>query len=599
MQGHRWICGELANQAGKVSIWSITTGGKINISSPILVMMIFLVFLSHGCGSNSTTPKADTIFTGGPIVTVNPDMPEAQAIAVKDGLIMAVGDEKTIKDSTLGARTKIVDLAGHTLMPGFVEPHVHIVGTAVQTILTPYLSNWTANYDTLDQIVQKLKALLPNVPPGGWLTGFGVDPSRTTPFMAALDANTLDQVSATVPIFILNQSGHIAYVNHKAFELAGITNSTPDPEGGKYVKDANGNLTGELQELSSFVAFQAKMPLPSQNDIAAALKKLSKQLAAKGITTSAEISLGPTLGFDLERNLLQGLAADPTTPIRIRAYLYGPSIPTPNPVTLNQGDDRLRYVGVKYVADGSTQGLTAALNQPYTYPAGTSNTGSLDYPDTAAFLSQVKKYFDTGWQVSIHANGDRTINQVLGIYSQLLAGNPHPETRRLRIEHFTVTTDAQCDLVKQLGITPSMTIGHVFFWGAAFNNQIIGPARAQRIDPTGSLRQRGVRFAFHSDSPVSPFEPLRYITNGVPRLWQASPQQVLGPDQRISVDEAIRAVTLDAAYQLFSDDKLGSLEVGKLADFVVLEKNPRTTDPNDIINIKVLETYLSGVKQSW
>jgi predicted amidohydrolase YtcJ len=543
---------------------------------------------------------ADTIFLGGPIVTVNAKNEEVEALAVKDGKIVALGQQAEIKKNWSSSKTNVIDLNGRTLMPGFVEPHVHIVLTSMVEGLWLDLSNFTLPYDTLDTISTKLRAALKNVPPGGWLAGFGVDPSRTSPFMAELTTEVLDKVSTDVPIFIVNQSGHIAYVNTKAFEVAGVTNKTPNPPGGGiYVKDAQGNLTGKLIEPPSYLPFQTKMPVPTQAELIEAMRKTTKRLATKGITTSAEITVGANLGLDHELGLYQYLMANGGLPVRVRAYLYGSAIPKGfNAIKPNQGDDRLRFVGVKFLADGSTQGLTAALNEPYTYPAGTENKGSLNYK-TETLLNDMRPYFDQGWQISIHANGDRAIDQALENYSTLLAGVAQPEKRRLRIEHFTITKPEQLTQTKKLGVVPGFTIGHVHYWGEPFHNQIVGPPRANRIDASASMKKEGIRFAYHSDSPVSPYGPLKYITQGVTRVWQSPLERVLGPQERVSVDDAIRAVTIDAAYQMMSDHEVGSLETGKLADFVVLEKNPRTTPPAQIADIKVLETWIGGQRQAW
>ena len=157
-----------------------------------------------------------------------------------------------------------------------------------------------------------------------------------------------------------------------------------------------------------------------------------------------------------------------------------------------------------------------------------------------------------------------------------------------------MTTEKEVALAQKLGVTPSMTIGHVGFWGEIFHDHVLGHERADRIDPTGSLTKRGVRFSFHSDSPVSPYYPLQYISTGASRLWQTPPRKVLGQQQRVAVDRAIKAVTLDAAYALFSEDKVGSLEPGKWADLVILDQNPRTTAPAKISEIKVQETWVNG-----
>ncbi len=199
--------------------------------------------------------------------------------------------------------------------------------------------------------------------------------------MAELNADVLDKVSTTVSIFIVKQSGHIGYVNHKALDLAGVNENTPNPNGGgKYLKDASGKLTGVLIEPPTYAPFMAKMPAPTPSELAGAFKQTTRMIAAAGVTTSAEITLGFNLGLENELKLCKELSANEGLPIRIRAYLYGPAIPKEcNSVKPGDGDDRLRFVSVKYISDGSTQGLTAALNQPYNYPKDTTNRGDLDF----------------------------------------------------------------------------------------------------------------------------------------------------------------------------------------------------------------------------
>ncbi len=544
--------------------------------------------------------NADTIFYGGPIVTVNAQNEEAQALAVQNGKIVAVGTKDAVTKEWQADNTQVIDLKGQTLMPGFVEPHVHIIGTTVMERMWVNLSNFTLPYDTIETISQKLKAELKNVPAGGWLVAFGVDPSRTTPFMAELTADDLDRVSKDVPIFIINQSGHIGYVNHRALELAGITDTTPNPgNGGIYAKDAQGKLTGKLVEPPSYLAFMAKIPVPTQVQLVEALQGTLKMMASKGITSASEMSVGANLGVEQEVALYKAVSANNAAPIRIRGYLWAQSLPVGfNAIKPNEGDDRFRLIGVKYIADGSTQGLTAALNAPYAYPKGSKFSGDLNYQD-GQILSLMKPYFDQGWQISIHSNGDKAIDQTLNNYEKLLAGNPHPQERRLRIEHFTINNESQVKKAVKMGVVPSFTIGHVDFWGEAFNDHLIGAERSKRIDPAGDFKRAGARFTLHSDSPVSPIGPLSYISEEVTREWQLPPQKVLGPTQAVTVDDAIRAITINAAYQIFADNIVGSLEVGKQADLVVLEKNPRKTSPADIRNIKVNETWLDGKRQSW
>ena len=457
------------------------------------------------------------------------------------------------------------------------------------------LSNFTLPYDTKESLTQKMKAALKDVPAGGWLFGFGVDPSRTTPFMAELNADDLDKVSKDVPIFIVNQSGHIGYVNHKALELAGVTDQTPNPAGGGiFVKDAKGKLTGKLVEPPSYLPFMAKMPAPTEAQLMGAIQGTLKKMASTGVTTASEMSVGGNFGVDKEVAIYKSIFAKNASPIRVRGYLFSESMPTgKTSIKPNEGDDQLRFIGIKYISDGSTQGLTAALNAPYNYPKDSKWSGALNFKDAEIYAS-MKSFFDQGWQLSTHANGDKAIDQTLSSYSKLLAGNPNPQDRRLRMEHFTVNNEAQVKQAAKLGVVPSFTIGHVDYWGAAFNNHIIGADRAKRIDPAGDFKRAGGKFTLHSDTPVSNVGPLNYVSEEVTRLWQLPPQKVLGPDQAVTVDDAIRAITIDAAYQLFADNIVGSLELGKQADLVILAKNPRTTPPAEIRNIKVIGTYVDG-----
>ena len=323
-----------------------------------LVVVSSLLLLSPAAAENSAAQPADTIFHGGTIVTVNEKQPEVSALAVKDGKIIAVGDEKEILAAHQGEGTKMVDLQGRTLMPGFVEPHVHISLTSMVEGVSLDLSNFTLPYDTIDSLLDKLRAQKEKLPEGAWIIAFGVDPARTTPLMAELNADLLDKVSTTNPIFVVNQSGHIAYVNHKAFEEAGITDDTPDPgNGGVYVRDAEGKLTGVLHEPPAYSAFARKMTLPKPEQVVESYLQTVGRMSAVGITTSAEIALGSVIPLEKEYPMVTELSHRPDFPIRIRGYLYGTSVPKGyDAIKHNDGDDRFRVIGVKYIGDGSTQG---------------------------------------------------------------------------------------------------------------------------------------------------------------------------------------------------------------------------------------------------
>lgn len=561
---------------------------KILVAGPLACL---LAGLSFGAIADGNAP--DTIFYGGDIVTMDAKRPSAEAVAVKNGTIQKVGKLADLKKRA-DSHTQLINLQGQTLLPGFVEPHVHIFGTTFSEGIFLDLSNFELPHDTMDGLVQKLTDYADKLPDGAWVAGFGVDPSRTDPFMAELTADILDKVSTTKPIFVINQSMHIAYVNHKALEVAGITDSTPNPSGGgKYVKDANGHLTGKLIEPPTYNAFLSKMPLPTKDEILTALKKTGRKLTQQGVTTSAEITLGAYLGLDKEYAILNELTHDGTLPVRVRAYIYADDYPSTNHTYKpDQGDDLFKVIGVKVISDGSNQGLTGAMEKPYSYPAQTTNTGNLNYTQQE-LLAIIKPRFDEGWQISIHANGDRAIGETLAVYEKLVT-RPADAKKRLRIEHFSVPTEDEIRKARKLGVVPGFTIGHTDYWGEAFHDHILGAERADRIDPSAAMIEQGMRFAYHSDSPVSPINPLKYVSEGATRLWQVPPQKVLNASQKVSVENALKAVTIHAAYQMKMDDKAGSITPGKYADFAIVDRNPLKTEPYEIRNIKVKQTWLGG-----
>jgi predicted amidohydrolase YtcJ len=580
--------------------------------------------------------KADTIFYGGPVITMTKDskgnMVMARAVAVRKGKIVAVGDEKSVRKNWEGPLTKPVNLGGHTLLPGFVEPHTHLTLTVQSQppfsvdcgSQKPDLSI-DAVYALLKQELKRVRDL--KLPPSDqWVVGTGFDPSRSDPLFASLDAKTLDDnVTSKFPVFVLNASGHIAYANTEALNRAGITGTTKTV--GVVMKD--GKPTGQLNETPAVRLVSDLLPPPTYDALLAGAGKVIGQWAAAGVTTSTEISLGVATTVKTDWKLYKDLVnRDPNqllpSPIRFRVYLDSTQVEPVNPddpndrklrtrdklpevFEPNTGDDWLNVLGVKFVTDGSTQGFTAFLNQPYLDPAPSGNPpgwkGTFNFPtSTGRTLTEVMRpFYERRWQLVAHANGDAALDQVLDAYEKISKGDPNRRERRLRIEHFTVTPPQHLGQilkrVADLGATPGMTAGHLYFWGQVLDQKILGAERAGKIHPSNSLKASSIRFAYNSDSPVTKVEPLRYVQTEVTRVPQRTKlvhPSILGADERISVDDALRAVTLDAAYQDFFDDKVGSLEEGKLADFVVLDCNPRAVEPSTIANIQVLATYLEG-----
>jgi len=557
----------------------VLAGAALSLATPRLVCA--------AVPAQSTAP--DTIFLGATVRTMDPANPVAEAIAVKNGRIVAVGKRGEIA-AMKGTGTQVIDANGATILPGFIDPHVHIVMAAA---LSSFVNVRALLCPTIDDVFAKLRAAVAKAAPGEWVSAKGFDPSLTTG-NANITRKELDAIAPDNPIFMLNASGHLAYVNSKAIEIAGVTETTPDPPaGGRYFKDANGRLTGQLAGGTSYAPFIAKMPRPDAAALVAAAAKELAMAASKGCTMLVDAGLGSFAGTD-ELPILKSIVAGGNASVRLAAMMTSRlmdkwlAMPDIKP---GAGDDRFRLLGFKFWSDGSNQGNTGYLRERYLNVDG---RGVLSFPPEE-LAEGMKRAHDAGWQVAVHANGDAAIDVTLDAYEKALKANPRKDHRH-RIEHCSIAWDEHYAKMADLGLTPSFLIGHVHYWGKAFRDRIIGPERAARLGAGQSALKHGVRFSLHSDYDVTEIGPLRCIENAVTRIMRDG-GEVLGPEQRIPVDQAIRAMTIDAAYQARIDHAVGTLEVGKYADLVVLEEDPMKVDPTRLSQIKVRETWVDGQKR--
>jgi predicted amidohydrolase YtcJ len=530
-----------------------------------------------------STSAAITVFVNGTILTVDEEFSVAEAMAIQGNQILAVGSRADVLQR-LGDEVTQIDLAGKTVLPGFVDPHVHAVTGALIANLMEYVG--IARFTTTEEVLNFLRERAAVTAPGEWIAARNFDPSvQAGP--GALTFAELDAVSTEHPIFVLNASGHLAYANSAAFAVAEIPPDIANPPGAEFVRDAKGNLNGVMKNNVAFGQVLLRYPAISTADPVAALLNLATQFNQVGLTTVSEFSLGPA---DME--MMNATAATGKLTTRIRAYSFYTYDAAWDELGLqpHTGDEIVRIAGYKLVSDGSNQGYTGLQREPY---LNTDNYG-LAYTEPEELTRLATKRSRQGWQLAIHANGDRAIDNVLDTLEAVQSTGIDLRSLRPRIEHCSILHDEQIARMKELGVSASFLIGHVYYWGVAFRDEIFGEEKAELLDRARSCETAGVGFTLHSDFMVTDPNPLQMIEIAVTRRTQKEPDYALAPWEAVTVESAIRAVTSEAAWQLNSDHEVGSLEPGKFADFVILENDPRRVTPAQISEIKVLATWMNG-----
>lgn len=534
------------------------------------------------------TPVADTVYLHGDVITVDERQPNARAIAVKDGRILAVGGDEDIQ-RLRGADTRVVDLAGRTLLPGFVDGHSHIgdqvSGWGLPDLAPPPVGK-VASFADMRRVLGDYLASHP-MPADAFVAASGYDDSLLAEKRHPTRAD-LDPISGAHPLCVFHVSGHVAVCNTLALRKVGFAKGAPDPKGGTVRRDADGEPNGIVEEQALF-AFIPLIPRKSPQQLAQDFLEVQRYYAGFGYTTAQD---GQTL-LPATFNLLLDAQKSNTLLLDIISY---PKWNLVEKMMAERGihigheyDRHLKFQGVKITEDGSPQGKTAYLSQPYfKVPAG-QGADYRGYP----VMSQEEldrwydKFYARGWQVQTHCNGDACIDMVLAALRKAQA-KYHARDDRPVIVHSQVMRREQLDTYKTLGVVPTFFPAHTFFWGDWHRDETLGPARAAFISPTGSAEKLGIRFSIHSDAPVVPPNAMQLWWSAVNRVTRSG--QVLGADQRLTPMQALRALTIDAAYQQFDEAIKGSISVGKLADFVILADNPLRADPMKIKDIAVLET---------
>ncbi|MBU3706743.1 MAG: amidohydrolase [Mycobacterium sp.] len=530
---------------------------------------------------------ADLLVTGS-LLTMDPAQPRAEAMAVAAGRILAVGSRADV-EGFVGPATTTLEHTSGVIMPGFVEPHLHLMSSALVfdgVDCSPYANK------TLDAVLAALKAAAAKAPAGQAVIGQLFDPSLL-PGQPDLTAQLLDQISTEVPIVVMNASQHFFYVNSAAYAAVGVTASTPNPPGGDYGA-RNGTLTGIVSESAAMIPFMKVLPSLTPAVLAKAITGIAAMAATQGVTYTHEAATGAIAGTK-EVDLLHQVFAQPGFAIRGSLSLWGENLDdfTAAGLVPGSGDDRLRSQTIKWVSDGSNQGYTGFMRENY---LGRDTRGAANFTQDQ-LEANFAKTVAAGWPIMCHTNGDAAMDMVMAAFAAAAATPSWDAGKRHRTEHSSLLHDEHIAAMASLGVTPSFLMNHVRLWGKVMRDDILGPARANLLDRYASVVKAGLRASFHCDFSVSPIGPLNYIATAAARTM-ADGGEVLNAAERVTVAQALKGATIDAAWMCHADDLVGSLAAGKAADFVLLADDPlaHEKDPDAVRDIAVLATYSDGAQ---
>ncbi len=534
------------------------------------------------------SPPGLQVWWNGHILTMDADGKQATALVIKDDRIIAVGSDDDVQRWLPDADVQL-DLDGRTVVPGFIEAHGHFPGAGLSAVAADLNSPPIGPITNVAEALAALKQLHVDQPGDDWLIGFGYDDTMLEEKRHLTRAD-LDTVSTERPIIAMHISAHMVVVNSFALELLGIDAATPDPEGGEIHKDAaTGEPTGLLLETASRSVMLDALDMPplQQLDV---VRSAVETYARQGFTTVqnglATLKQIKGLSAASKAGLIpQRLVVWPKDELGIAA--------AEGSLDLGQhATDRMHIGATKFVGDGSIQGYTGFLSEPY-YQPGEHGADYRGYPnlEAKAMKAQVQAVHCAGQQVAVHGNGDAAIDQFLDAWEAAIEACDAEDARPVLV-HAQMARPDQLERMQLLGVTPTFFSAHVYYWGDRHRDIFIGPERAARISPAASAAKLGLRFTTHLDTPVVPIDSMLQLWTPVAR--KTSSGQVLGAEERISTEQALRAMTADAAWQLRMEDRVGSIEPGKQADLVILSDNP-LEHSGDLRDIRVERTLVGGV----
>lgn len=528
------------------------------------------------------------LFVNGTIITME-DSQQAEAVLIEQDRIVAVGSLDDLQRK-ISERTEVVNLKGNVLLPGFIEAHTHPMATA---LLGMAIDVSGFSHKSRAEVMATLKDKVSDAPINDWNLAFGWDPimieDLEPPTLAELDA-----ISPEKPLVILTQMMHDAYVNSAALAAAKIDNTTPNPPGGKFLRDAEGNLTGTLHEVNAIKVLFEAIPEPPTGAIDLLLNLQYARYAKAGYTALGILGAVGRASDPLK--IIETLALNPRVPVRTVVFSL--------PEHLENRDSPLRQneffkvQGVKFWMDGSPFTGGAAWEDPYEENWLTKerlglepgHIGKMNYTDEN-FMQQFSLYHQQGYAIAVHVQGEQAVERVLEIAETVLNKYPRADHRH-RLEHNALITEAQIQKAADLGIALSFFVDHIYFYGDQLP-LLVGDDRVKRYMPMATAMAQPIPVTFHGDHPATPIDPFRTMTTAISRKSRTS-GNAIGIEQAITMEQALRALTINSAWQLGVEDELGSIAPGKKADFVVLNKNPLELSIDELPSIEVKDTWING-----
>ncbi len=528
---------------------------------------------------------APTLYVGR-IITMDPSQPFAEAVLVEGERIVAVGGKEL--QQTHEGDARVVELGRRAMLPGFIDAHGHLTATAAYINFVNLAPPPVGPVDDVAHLKTTLREHIARerIPAGQWVVGVGYDDSLLKEKRHPT-RDDLDAVSRAHPIFIVHVSGHLSVGNSALLSQVGISNETVDPPGGTYRRRADSQEPNGVFEEMAHYAVMARLPRPNPDGALAGLQKTLAYLASRGLTTVQD---GGANAENLQ--LLQSAAKNGLLNLDVVAYRYWSPIgmALPKELVSNEYQNRFRVDGVKIILDGSPQGKTAFLGRPYTVPPVGRDASYRGYPSLPEPI--VQKAVTAALQARVpllaHANGDAAAEILIDAVDAAAVA----EAPRVVMIHSQTVRDDQLDRMARLRITPSFFVSHTFFWGDWHRDETLGVERAMRISPTRSATERGIRYTLHNDPPVVPPDMIRTLWSATTRRTRSG--EVLGREQRASTHEALAGITLDAARQYGEETSKGSITAGKQADFVIVDQDPLVMDPENLLQLQVLETISRG-----